>query len=104
MSSLLFLETESFASVRRDIAALRADIESSSAQRPMRNPRDQIGHFDARMLLLELRHQNSRAKLIIEALSRQVPATKRVIVHGRTDTQRGDIMVEIYEGFRVTAD
>jgi hypothetical protein len=105
MSSLVFIELEEFSDIRREIEALRNDIEMlepSSARSPIPDERQQIHRHDFQLLLLSIREQNSRAKVLIDMMTSQIPAKRRAtFAPANPQALTPEVSVEIYEGFRI---
>jgi hypothetical protein len=98
MSPVFFVEPDEFENIRRELDGLRTQIESMSASSgPVPSPAgpEQIHHRDLQLLLLHIRYQNSRAKML---LSMMPPGRNIANGPANRDQPPSDVRVDLYTG------
>jgi hypothetical protein len=101
-----FAESEEFNALRRDLSALRAEIELSEASRgvlPADPTPEQIHMRDAQLFLLYLQNRNARVRALLAALSSQTEVPRRTCTVGPTREAPG-LTIEFFDGFRCTLE
>jgi hypothetical protein len=103
-----FFEPDEFDEIRKNLADLRADIETmdeGSAPVVLPASPEALRIRGLQLLLLELRYRNQRAKMVLDELCAHTPETKHVsIITDNRDPRLPPLTIENFDGYTETLE